>query len=49
MLDLPVTELSAALAAKKVSSAELARACLGRIGKLKDLNAFITVDEAGAL
>jgi aspartyl-tRNA(Asn)/glutamyl-tRNA(Gln) amidotransferase subunit A len=49
VLDLSVTELSAALAAKKVSSAELTRAFLGRIGKLKDLNAFITVDEAGAL
>ena len=48
MLDLSVTELSAALAAKKVSSAELTRAFLGRIGKLTDLNAFITVDEAGA-
>ena len=49
MLNLSVTELSAALAAKKVSSVELARAFLGRIGKLKDLNAFITVDEGGAL
>ena len=49
MLDLSVTELSAALTAKKVSSAELTRACLGRIDQLKDLNAFITVDEAGAL
>jgi len=49
VLDLSVTELSAALAAKKVSSAELTRAFLGRIGKLKDLNAFITVDEPGAL
>ncbi|HJT60473.1 MAG TPA: Asp-tRNA(Asn)/Glu-tRNA(Gln) amidotransferase subunit GatA [Burkholderiales bacterium] len=49
MLDLSVTELSAALAAKKVSSAELTRAFLGRIARLKDLNAFITVDEAGAL
>ena len=49
MLDLSVTELSAALAAKKVSSAELTRAFLGRIAKLKDLNAFITLDEAGAL
>jgi aspartyl-tRNA(Asn)/glutamyl-tRNA(Gln) amidotransferase subunit A len=49
VLDLSVTELSAALAAKKVSSAELTRAFLGRIGKLKELNAFITVDEGGAL
>jgi len=49
VLDLPVTELSAALTARKVSSAELTRAFLGRIAKLKDLNAFITLDEAGAL
>ena len=49
MLDLSVTELAAALTAKKVSSAELTRAFLGRIDRLKDLNAFITVDEAGAL
>jgi aspartyl-tRNA(Asn)/glutamyl-tRNA(Gln) amidotransferase subunit A len=49
VLDLSVSELSAALAAKRVSSVELTRAFLERIGKLKDLNAFITVDEAGAL
>ncbi len=49
MLDQSVTELSAALAAKKVSAAELTRAFLGRIGKLKDLNAFITVDEERSL
>jgi aspartyl-tRNA(Asn)/glutamyl-tRNA(Gln) amidotransferase subunit A len=49
VLDLSVTELSAALAGKQVSSVELTRAFLARIGKLKDLNAFITVDEAGAL
>jgi aspartyl-tRNA(Asn)/glutamyl-tRNA(Gln) amidotransferase subunit A len=49
VLDLSVTELSAALAAKKVSSVELTRAFLERIGSLKDLNAFITVDESGAL
>jgi aspartyl-tRNA(Asn)/glutamyl-tRNA(Gln) amidotransferase subunit A len=48
-LDLSVTELSAALAGKQVSSVELTRAFLARIGKLKDLNAFITVDEVGAL
>jgi aspartyl-tRNA(Asn)/glutamyl-tRNA(Gln) amidotransferase subunit A len=49
VLDLSVTELSAALAGKQVSSVELTRAFLARIGKLKDLNAFITVDEAGAV
>jgi aspartyl-tRNA(Asn)/glutamyl-tRNA(Gln) amidotransferase subunit A len=41
-----VTELSEALAARKVSSEELTRAFLDRIGKLNGaLNAFITVDE----
>jgi len=50
VLDLSVSELSAALAAKKVSSAELTRAFLERIGKLNgELNAFITVDAAGAI
>jgi aspartyl-tRNA(Asn)/glutamyl-tRNA(Gln) amidotransferase subunit A len=49
VLNASVTELSAALAARKVSSVELARAFLRRIGELKELNAFITVDEAGAL
>jgi len=49
VLNATVSELSAALAARKVSSAELARAFLRRIGELKELNAFITVDEAGAL
>jgi aspartyl-tRNA(Asn)/glutamyl-tRNA(Gln) amidotransferase subunit A len=50
VLHLSVTELSAALSAKKVSSVELTRAFLGRIGKLNgELNAFITVDEAGAI
>jgi aspartyl-tRNA(Asn)/glutamyl-tRNA(Gln) amidotransferase subunit A len=47
VLNLSVTELSAALAAKKVTSVELIRAFLGRIGRLnRELNAFITVDEA---
>ena len=42
MLDSSVTELSAALAAKKVSSVELTRAFLERIGKLNgELNAFL--------
>ena len=49
MLDLSVSDLSAALAGKRVSSVELTRAFLDRIGRLKDLNAFITVDDAGAL
>ena len=50
MLDLPVTELSAALAAKKVSSVELTRSFLDRIGKLNpELNAFITVEEGRSL
>jgi len=49
VIDLSVSDLSAALAAKRVSSVELTRAFLERIGRHKDLNAFITVDEAGAL
>jgi aspartyl-tRNA(Asn)/glutamyl-tRNA(Gln) amidotransferase subunit A len=49
VLNLSVSELSAALAARQVSSVELTRAFLERIGALKDLNAFITVDEPGAL
>jgi aspartyl-tRNA(Asn)/glutamyl-tRNA(Gln) amidotransferase subunit A len=50
VLNLSVTELSAALAAKNVTSVELTQLYLERIGKLnRDLNAFITVDEPGAL
>jgi aspartyl-tRNA(Asn)/glutamyl-tRNA(Gln) amidotransferase subunit A len=50
VVELPITELSAALAAKKVSSVELSRAFLGRIGQLNPkLNAFITVDEERSL
>jgi aspartyl-tRNA(Asn)/glutamyl-tRNA(Gln) amidotransferase subunit A len=49
VLQLSVTELCAALAARQVSSVELTRACLGRIASLEELNAFITVDEEGAL
>jgi aspartyl-tRNA(Asn)/glutamyl-tRNA(Gln) amidotransferase subunit A len=37
-------ELSAALAAKKISSVELTRGLLERIGRFRQLNAFITVD-----
>jgi len=50
MLNSTVTELSAALAAKKVSSVELTRLFLGRIKGLNgQLNAFITVDEERSL
>ena len=50
MLNATLAELSAALAAKRLSSAELTRACLERIGRLdRGLNAFITVDEQRAL
>jgi aspartyl-tRNA(Asn)/glutamyl-tRNA(Gln) amidotransferase subunit A len=46
VINATLTELSAALAAKKVSSEELARACLERVSKLNGaINAFITVDE----
>jgi aspartyl-tRNA(Asn)/glutamyl-tRNA(Gln) amidotransferase subunit A len=44
-----ITELAAALAAREVSSVELTKAYLERIRRLADLNAFITVDEEGAL
>ena len=50
MLNATLTELSAALAAKKVSSAELTRAFLERVKRLNgELNAFITVDESHSL
>ena len=50
MLNSTLAELSAALATKKISSVELTRLCLERIGRLNgQLNAFITVDEERAL
>ena len=50
MLNATLSELAAALQAKKVSSVELTRLHLERIGRLnKGLNAFITVDEGRAL
>ncbi len=50
MLNATLTELSEALAAKRISSVELTRAFLERIRKLNgELNAFITVDEAHSL
>ena len=45
MLNATVTEISAALAAKKVSAVELTRAHLKRINTHRELNAFITIDE----
>ncbi len=50
MLNSTVTELAAALAARKVSSVELTRLYLDRIKALNGrLNAFITVDEERSL
>ena len=50
MLNAPLTELSASLADRKVSSVELTQLFLDRIAKLDGgLNAFITVDPARAL
>ncbi|MEO5345665.1 MAG: Asp-tRNA(Asn)/Glu-tRNA(Gln) amidotransferase subunit GatA [Magnetococcus sp. YQC-9] len=45
-----LTQAARALAAREISSLELTRACLERIARHQStLNAFITVDEAGAL
>ena len=49
MLNSTITELSADLAARKISARELTEACLARIREQRDLNAFISVDEAAAL
>jgi aspartyl-tRNA(Asn)/glutamyl-tRNA(Gln) amidotransferase subunit A len=50
VLNSGLTELSAALAVRKISSRELTQAFLERIAGLNGaLNAFITVDEEGAL
>ena len=51
MLAATLTQLSGDLAAKKISSVELTRACLARIGRFnRELNSFIGVtDEAAAL
>jgi len=50
VLNATLSELSEALQAKKVSSVELTRLYLGRIGRFdKGLNAFITVDQPRAL
>jgi aspartyl-tRNA(Asn)/glutamyl-tRNA(Gln) amidotransferase subunit A len=50
MLDAPLTELAAALAARRVSSLELTRAFLERIAQAQPtLNAFITLDPERSL
>jgi aspartyl-tRNA(Asn)/glutamyl-tRNA(Gln) amidotransferase subunit A len=50
VLNASLSELSGALAARKLSSVELTRACLERIGRFGDaLNSFISVDESRAL
>ncbi len=49
MLEKTVTELSAALRAKKVSSVELTQAFLDRISRYRELNAFISLDPARSL
>jgi aspartyl-tRNA(Asn)/glutamyl-tRNA(Gln) amidotransferase subunit A len=49
LLNSTVTELSAALAARKISSRELTQQCLARIQAHRDLNAFITIDESLSL
>jgi len=50
VLNASLTELAGALKQKKISSAELTRAHLERVGRLnRELNAFITVNEEGAL
>jgi aspartyl-tRNA(Asn)/glutamyl-tRNA(Gln) amidotransferase subunit A len=49
VLNATVTELSAALAAKRISSLELTERYLARIREQRELNAFITVDESRSL
>jgi aspartyl-tRNA(Asn)/glutamyl-tRNA(Gln) amidotransferase subunit A len=50
LLDATLAELSGALHSRKVSSVELTRACLERIGRYNaQLNAFISVDQQQAL
>ena len=47
--ELSLTALRDMLRRRKISSTELTRHCLDRIAQYKNLNAFITVDESGAM
>jgi aspartyl-tRNA(Asn)/glutamyl-tRNA(Gln) amidotransferase subunit A len=49
VIETSVTELAAALAARRLSSVELTQACLDRIARADALNAFITLDPARSL
>ena len=50
LLNSTVTELAAALAARKISCVELTRECLARMAKLgRELNAFVSTDEEKSL
>ena len=50
MIDRPLSELSEALAAGKVSSLDVTKACLDRVRATDDrIGAFLRLDEAGAL
>ena len=49
MLNATITELSAALAARKISSVELTELSLSRMRAQRELNAFISLDEAVSL
>jgi aspartyl-tRNA(Asn)/glutamyl-tRNA(Gln) amidotransferase subunit A len=49
VLNRTLTELSADLAARKISARELTELCLARMRAHRDLNAFISVDEAASL
>ncbi|HJW81237.1 MAG TPA: Asp-tRNA(Asn)/Glu-tRNA(Gln) amidotransferase subunit GatA [Acidiferrobacterales bacterium] len=49
MFNKTIAELSAALKAKQVSSAELTQGFLDRISKYRDLNAFISLDPGRSL
>ena len=47
--DHSLTVLRDMLRRREISSTELTRHCLDRVAQYSDLNAFITVDESGAM